>query len=164
VLFLYKWNTGPLHPFEEPESRERKQPETSSLTGIYTNLRIMSSIKAIIETCTAALAAVTPENLTPAQLDSSLDALRSIQINEVIDEVWESLPEKPDNDEDVPAWENENHSRATTLNHDLKLFNDQLSRVKTMQTALKIPQLDTLIRAAQEVIRPLYNFSAQLSG
>lgn len=124
----------------------------------------MSSIKAIIETCTAALAAVTPENLTPAQLDSSLDALRSIQINEVIDEVWESLPEKPDNDEDVPAWENENHSRATTLNHDLKLFNDQLSRVKTMQTALKIPQLDTLIRAAQEVIRPLYNFSAQLSG
>jgi hypothetical protein len=32
-----------------------------------------------------------------------------------------------------------------------------------MQSALKVPQLDTLIQAAQDVIRPLYNFSAQLS-
>jgi hypothetical protein len=123
----------------------------------------MSSIKTIIESCTGALAGVTPENLTPAQLDSSLDTLRSFNINDVIDAYWESLPEKPDNDQDNPAWENENHSRAKMLNHDLKLFNDQLSRVKIMQAALNVPQLDTLIQAAQEVIRPLYNFSAQLS-
>ena len=109
------------------------------------------------------MAAVTPENLTPAQLDSSLDTLRSFNINDAIDEYWSSIPEKPDNDQDVPSWETENHQRGKLLNHDLKLFNDQLSRIKTMQAALNVPQLDTLIQAAQDVIRPLYNFSAQLS-
>lgn len=123
----------------------------------------MSSIQTIIESCTTALAAVTPENLTPAQLDSSLDTLRSFNINDAIDEYWSSIPEKPDNDQDVPSWETENHQRGKLLNHYLKLFNDQLSRIKTMQAALNVPQLDTLIQAAQDVIRPLYNFSAQLS-
>jgi hypothetical protein len=123
----------------------------------------MSTINTIIESCTAAVAAVTPENLTPAQLDSSLATLRSFNVNDAIDEYWNSLPEKPENEHDVPTWENENHLRGKMLNHNLNLFNDQLSRVKTMQAALNVPQLDTLIHAAQDVIRPLYNFSAQLS-
>jgi hypothetical protein len=123
----------------------------------------MSSIKTIIESCTAALAAVTPETLTTAQLDGSMATLRSFNINDAIDEYWSSLPEKPENDEDISTWETENHNRGKMLNHDLKLFNDQLTRIKTMQAALKVPQLDTLIHAAQDVIRPLYNFSAQLS-
>lgn len=123
----------------------------------------MSSIKTIIENCTAALAAVTPENLTPAQLDGSLGILRSSKVADAIDEYWNTLPEKPEKEEQVPGWENENRQRGKLLNHDLKLFNDELSRIKTMQAALKAPQLDVLIQAAQEVIRPLYNFSAQLS-
>lgn len=124
----------------------------------------MSSINTIIESCTAALAAITPENLTPAQLDSSLGALRSVKVNDVIDEYWSSLPEKPEKENEVPAWENENHLRGKQLNQDLKLFNDELSRIKTMQAALNVPQLDSLIQAAQAVIRPLYNFSAQLTS
>jgi hypothetical protein len=124
----------------------------------------MSSIKTIIENCTRALSGVTPENLTPSRLDSSLSILRSFNINDAIDDYWDKLPEKPENENEIPAWENENHRLGKEINHDLKLFNEELNRVKKMQAALNIPQLDTLIHAAQEVIRPLYDFSAQLSA
>jgi hypothetical protein len=131
--------------------------------GFWANLHTMSAIKTIIDTSIAALAGVTPENLTPAQLDSSMAILQSSKVNDAIDTYWDSLPEKPENENDVPAWENENHRRAMEINHNLRLFNEELNRIKIMQSALNIPQLDTLIHAAQEVIRPLYDFSAQLS-
>ncbi len=124
----------------------------------------MTSIKTIIENCTQALSEVTPENLTPARLDSSLSILQSFNVNNAIDDHWDSLPEKPEKENEIPAWENENHRIGKEVNHHLKLFNEELNRVKKMQAALNIPQLDTLIHAAQEVIRPLYNFSAQLSA
>jgi hypothetical protein len=123
----------------------------------------MSAIKTIIESSIGALTGATPGNLTTAQLDSSLSILQSINVNNAIDDYWNNLPEKPENQDEIPAWENENHQRGKEINHDLKLFNEELNRVKKMQAALNIPQLDTLIQAAQEVIRPLYNFSAQLS-
>jgi hypothetical protein len=124
----------------------------------------MSSIKTIIDDCTRALSEITPENLTPARLDSSLSILRTSNVNKAIDEYWDLLPEKPENENDIPAWENQNHLLGKEINHDLKLFNEELNRVKKMQAALNIPQLDTLIDAAREVIRPLYDFSAQLSA
>jgi hypothetical protein len=124
----------------------------------------MSSIKAIIESGIQALIEITPGTLTPARLDSSLSILRSFNVNNAIDDYWSKLPEKPENDHEIPAWENQNHRLGKEFNHDLKLFNEELNRVKKMQGALNIPQLDTLIHAAQEVIRPLYSFSAQLSA
>lgn len=148
--------------------RRKKNNEKTTIilfiTGIFTNLRTMDSIKTIISSCTAALAGITSKNLTPAQLDSSIATLRSFNVNETIDDYWQALPEKPEKEQDIPAWENDNHALGKALNHDLKLFNDELTRVKTIQAALNIPQLDHLIHAAQEVIRPLYNFSAQLSA
>ena len=123
----------------------------------------MPSIRTIIESSIEALSGVTPQNLTPTQLQSSVSILRSFNVNEAIDDYWDSLPEKPGKEKEIPAWEKENHQRGKELNHHLKLFNDELTRIKTMQAALKIPQLDVLIHAAQEVIRPLYHFSAQLS-
>jgi hypothetical protein len=124
----------------------------------------MSAIKTIIETSIEALAAVTPENLTPAQLDSSLSILQSTDVNDAIEDYWDRLPEKPENETELPAWESDNRRRGKEFNHHLKLFNDELTRVKKMQDALHVPQLDTVIHAAQQVIRPLYNFSAQLSS
>jgi hypothetical protein len=123
----------------------------------------MTSIRTIIEHSRAALAELTPETLTNDQLHRSLDRLTSFRVNEAIDDYWDQLPEKPDHENEIPAWEKDMHQRAKVLNHELKLFNDELNRIKTMQAALKVPQLEPLIRAAQEVIRPLYNFSAQLS-
>jgi hypothetical protein len=124
----------------------------------------MSSIKTIIESGTQALLEMTPGTLTPARLDSSLSILRSFNVNTAIDDYWNELPEKPEKENEIDAWEKENHQRGKELNQGLKLFNDELSRIKNMQAALNIPQLDTLIHAAQEVIRPLYDFSAQLSA
>ncbi|HLO79327.1 MAG TPA: hypothetical protein VK166_00125 [Chitinophagaceae bacterium] len=124
----------------------------------------MSAIKTIIDKSIGALAGVTPENLTPAQLDRSLSILQTTNVNNAIDDYWDSLPEKPENENEIPNWENENHKRGNEINHNLKLLNEELNRIKRMQDALNIPQLDTLIHAAQEVIRPLYDFSAQLSS
>ena len=43
-------------------------------------------------------------------------------------------------------------------------FNRELTRIKQMQEALNIPQLEELIHAAQQVIRPVYALTAGLNG
>lgn len=124
----------------------------------------MTSIHTIIKGCTDALAAVTPDNLTDEQIVSSLSILRSFNVNDAVDDYWESLPEKPDNITELSDWETENHQRGKAMNHELKLFNDELTRIKNMHAALNLPQLEDIIHAAQDVIRPLYNFSAHLTA
>jgi len=123
----------------------------------------MTSIRTIIEQCTSALAELTPETLTNEQLHRSIDRITAFRVNDAIDDYWDSLPERPDHENELPAWEKDMHQRAKLLNHDLRIFNDELNRIKNIQSALRVPQLEPLIHAAQEVIRPLYNFSAQLS-
>lgn len=123
----------------------------------------MSSISSIITACTDAISAINAETLTSGNLDSSIDILRSFDVNDAIDSYWASLPEKPESENELPAWEKAMHQRGKEMNHQLRLFNNELSRLKNMQAALNLPPLDKLIHAAQEVIRPLYNFSAQLT-
>lgn len=123
----------------------------------------MESLNNIIDHCTQSLSKVTADNLTPTQLDSSLATLKSVDLDEAVNQYWRSLPAKPENLQEQPGWENKMHQKGKELNHQLKGFNDELSRIKTMQAALHIPQLDVLIHAAQDVLRPMYDFSARLS-
>jgi hypothetical protein len=124
----------------------------------------MPSLTTIIDNCIQALSGVTPQNLTPGQMDSSLTVLKSIDLDDAISEYWESLPPKPESLQDQAAWEHLMHQKGNDLNHHLKLFNNELTRIKNMQAALNIPQLDTVIHAAQGVIRPLYDFSTRLNN
>jgi hypothetical protein len=124
----------------------------------------MASLTTIIDNCIQALSGVTPDNLTPIQMDSSLNVLRSVDLDEAISDYRENLPPRPESLQELAAWEHIMHQKGNDLNHHLKMLNTELTRIKTMQGALHIPQLDVLIHAAQDVIRPLYNFSAQLSN
>ncbi len=90
--------------------------------------------------------------------------LESLDVNEAIDVYWKALPEKPENDQELPAWEELMHKKGKEINHELHLFNEELSRVKSLHNTLHIAALEPLIRAAQEIIRPLYNFTAQLNA
>lgn len=122
------------------------------------------SLTSIVETCTEALAAITPQTLTPQNLDNSLKTLDAVDINDAIDHFWANLPSFSGDEKKEVAWKNDIHKRALDLNHNLTSFNHELSRIKEMQAALKIPQLDELIHAGQRVIRPIYNFTSQLNN
>jgi hypothetical protein len=97
-------------------------------------------------------------------MDSSLSVLKSVNLDEAVSEYWEALPSKPESVHDQAAWEQLMQQRGTELNQRLSLLNTELTRIKNMQGALHIPQLDELIHAAQGVVRPLYDFSARLNN
>lgn len=122
------------------------------------------ALNTIIDNCIVALTGVTPQNLTPDQMDSSLAVLRSVDLDDAISEYWEALPAKPESVHEQAVWEHLMHQKGHDLNHHLKMFNAELTRIKNMQGALHIPQLDEMIHAAQGVIRPLYDFSARLNN
>lgn len=123
----------------------------------------MASLQTIIAGSIQALSQVTPQTLTSDQLRSSIDTLENFNVNEAIDNYWEGLPSKPETDHDQPEWEKQVHKIGADLNHSLTAFNQELNRVKDMQAALKVPQLEEVIHAAQRVIRPIYSFTSQLT-
>ena len=122
------------------------------------------SLTSIVETCTDALAAITPQTLTPEYLDSSLEILNNVDINKAIDKYWTDLPTSPEQDNEIPEWKNQIHEKARDLNKRVTSLNQELSRIKEMQAALKIPQLEELIHAGQRIVRPIYNFTSQLNN
>jgi hypothetical protein len=124
----------------------------------------MSSINTTIQEAIKALAAVKPETLTVDQLKQSRETLDAININDVIDNYWRSLPAKPENESDLSAWESQMREKGKEINHDLHQFNDELSRIKSIQHTLDLDALEPLIKSAQQVIRPLYNFTSQLNS
>lgn len=97
-------------------------------------------------------------------MDSSLKVLRSVDLDEAISDYWENLPPRPESLQEQAAWKHIMHQKGNDLNHHLKMLNTELTRIKNMQGALHIPQLDVMIHAAQDVIRPLYDFSARLNN
>ena len=121
-------------------------------------------MQTIIESAVKALEGVSPGNLTTDQLNGSIQVLESLDVNDAIDQYWNNLPEKPEKDKDLQAWEKKVHQLGKELNHQLHGLNDELSRVKDIRNNLSLPALDPLIKAAQEIIRPLYNFTAQLTA
>ena len=124
----------------------------------------MSSLNTIIQTATSALAEVRPETLTSDQLNRSIQSLESLDVNEAIDVYWRNLPEKPEKEQELPGWEELMHEKGKAINRELHLFNDELSRLKSLHNTLHLAALEPLIKAAQEIIRPLYHFTAQLNA
>ena len=123
----------------------------------------MSSILSIIQSGLDALEAVTPQSLTVDQISSSKEKLDAINVNDTIDSYRRSLPAKPDNDDHLPAWETEMRKKASEINHELRRLNEELNRIKSIRETLSLDYLDPLIKSAQQIIRPLYNFTAQLN-
>ena len=124
----------------------------------------MSSINTTIREAIKALADVKPDNLTVDQLKQSKETLDAIDINDVIDNYWRTLPAKPGNESELSDWERQMREKGKEINHDLHLFNDELSRIKSIQHTLDLNALEPLIKSAQQIIRPLYNFTSQLNS
>ena len=124
----------------------------------------MSSINSIIKTATMALAGVRPESLTSDQLNSSKEILDALKIQDAIDEYWRNLPEKPEKDDELPGWEAKMREKGKEINHELHQFNEELSRIKSLQQTLSLDALDPLIKSAQQIIRPLYDFTSSLNS
>lgn len=124
----------------------------------------MLSLTSTIRDCTLALAAVTPETLTPDQITSSMEKLKMADVDQLIRQFHAGLPAKPEREEEVETWEEERQQQASALNRDLKSFNDELSRIKDLHQTLNLPALEPLILAAQKIIRPLYNMTSALNG
>ena len=123
----------------------------------------MSSLGPIVETCTRALSRVTAQDLSPETLEAAMAALKGFDADEAVGSYQASLPPKPEDERDIPDWQSLMHGRAWELNRDAGAFNRELSRLKDMRNTLNLPQLDALIRAGQDIIRPIYNFTASLS-
>ncbi len=124
----------------------------------------MSSIHSIIQSATTALAELSPQTLTIDHINSSTQKLDAININDAIDEYWRSLPPKPEEENRLSEWEASMREKSKEINHDLHQFNEELKRVKSMKQTLSLDALEPLISAAQQIIRPLYDFTAELSS
>ena len=122
----------------------------------------MASLTTIIESCTAKLASVTPRSLTAEMLSGSREFFEKMDINEAIDQYHQALPPKPEEEEQLAEWEQLMHAKADELNKATSALNKELARLKEMQAALPVAQLEDLIHAAQAIIRPLYNFTSGL--
>ena len=90
--------------------------------------------------------------------------LDSIEINEAIDVYWRGLPEKPEKEDELPEWEALMREKGKEINRELHLFNEELSRIKSLHNTLHLDALEPLIKSAQEIIRPLYHFTAALNA
>lgn len=127
---------------------------------IYIN---MSSLKIIISSAKDALSSITPESLTSEHLNGSTKTLESVDVSKAIDTYWRQLPPKPEDEAEVQVWRKEMHHRGLEINKDLHELNDQLSRLKSLHSTLNLHALEPVIQAAQGIVRPLYQLTAQLS-
>ena len=117
-----------------------------------------------LEQATLALKAVTASSLSADQLASSTATLKSIPVNDLIEEFKHALPPASDDPGTKEVNQKELDHIATELNRKVDAVNDELSRIKSMRSTLNLEALDPVIHAAQQVVRPLYNLSADLRG
>ena len=90
--------------------------------------------------------------------------LDAIEINEAIDIYWRELPGKPEKEDELPEWEALMREKGKEINRELHLLNEELSRIKSLRNTLHLDALEPLIKSAQEIIRPMYNFTAALNA
>jgi hypothetical protein len=117
-----------------------------------------------LDKAATALKAVTASTLTPDQLATSTSALQGIPVNDLIEEFTHDLPAEPEDPKAQEDRRRELDHIATELNKKVDAVNDELSRVKSMRGTLNLEALDPVIHAAQQVVRPMYNLSADLRG
>jgi hypothetical protein len=117
-----------------------------------------------LDQAATALKAVTASTLSADQLASSTSTLKAIPVNDLIDEFKHALPAESDDPKTQEEHRKELDRIATDLNKKVDAVNDELSRIKSMRSTLNLEALDPVIHAAQQVVRPLYNLSADLRG
>ncbi len=122
----------------------------------------MDTLDDAIEKAAAALKAITPSTLTPQQLEFSLRALKETDIHTLIDEFNASLPAEPEDEDEKEAYKKMMQQKADELNKKIDPLKDALEEVKKLRSTLNLAALDDIIKAAQKIIRPLYNVTAAM--
>jgi len=115
-----------------------------------------------IEKAAAALKAITPSTLTVQQLGSSLRVMKATDIHALIDEFNDSLPAEPEDEYEKEAYKKAMQQIADELNKKIDPLKDALEEVKKLRSTLNLTALDEIIKAAQKIIRPLYNITAAM--
>jgi len=115
-----------------------------------------------LDSATAALKSVTAATLGPDALHGAVSVLDGIPLNDLIDAFTRELP-APQDDHKLEAERRKKlDGIADELNRKLDAVNDELKRIKSMRSTLNLDALDPVIHAAQKVVRPLFNLSADL--
>ena len=125
----------------------------------------MTSLTSIIEQSTHALAEITPQTLTPEHLSAAVNTLNALPVAETIHAFEATLPPVPNKDEEMEELvdtQGDLHEQKDQLNKKVSSLKQELNRIKEMQSALHIPQLDDLIHSAQHVLRPIYDLTARM--
>ncbi|MFN5648824.1 MAG: hypothetical protein ACK57D_12410 [Sphingobacteriales bacterium] len=125
----------------------------------------MTSLTSIIEQSTRALVEITPQTLTPEHLSAAMTTLNALPVAEAIHAFEATLPTVPNKDEElkeVADTQGDLHEQKDQLNKKVSSLKQELNRIKEMQSALHIPQLDELIHSAQQVLRPIYDLTARM--
>jgi hypothetical protein len=126
---------------------------------------IMSdTLFAALDSAAAALRSVTASSLGPDTLHNAVSTLEAIPVNDLIDGFMESLPAPQDDHKLEEERKKKLDGIADELNKKLDAVNDELKRIKSMRSTLNLEALDPVIHAAQKVVRPLFNLSADLRG
>ena len=117
-----------------------------------------------LDRAAAALRSVTASSLGPDTLHAAEATLAGMDVNDLVEAFMHDLPDAPDD----PKREDEQRRKldaiADELNKKLDAVNDELKRIKSMRSTLNLEALDAVIHAAQKVVRPLFNLSADLRG
>jgi hypothetical protein len=117
-----------------------------------------------LDQAAAALKVVTASTLSPDLLASSTATLKGIPVNDLIEEFTHALPAESDDPKVQDDRSKELDRLANDLNKKVDAVNDELTRIKSMRSTLNLEALDPVIHAAQHVVRPIYNLSANLRG
>ena len=117
-----------------------------------------------LDQAAAALKVVTASTLSPDLLASSTTTLKGIPVNDLIEEFTHALPAESDDPKVQDDRSKELDRLANDLNKKVDAVNDELTRIKSMRSTLNLEALDPVIHAAQHVVLPIYNLSANLRG
>ena len=111
-----------------------------------------------------ALRSVNPSSLGPDTLQAAEATLSGLPVNDLIEEFTHGLPAAPDDPKQEAQHRKRMDDIADELNKKLDSVNDELKRIKSMRSTLNLEALDPVIHAAQKLVRPLFNLSADLRG
>ncbi len=122
------------------------------------------TLTSIIVESTQALALISAQTLTPDHLMAARKTLESLPVTEAIHAFEAALPPVAQGDEEDLAAERQGdmHDKADQLNKQVSNLKHELDRIKDIQAALHIPQLEELIHSAQQVLRPIYALTSRM--
>lgn len=127
-------------------------------------MTMSDTLFAALDRAANALKSVTASSLGPDALHAAEATLAGINVNDLVEEFMHDLPDAPEDQKGEHEHRKKLDGIADELNKKLDAVNDELKRIKSMRTTLNLEALDPVIHAAQKVVRPLFNLSADLRG